>query len=191
MQQQPPPPPGQGPPPPPYAPPQQYPGQQPYPAQPYPGQQYPGQQPVYYGAPLPPVLQGRQPAGPGERFLAALIDGLINLVLAITIVGPPLYMTLTTAREGESNGQTLGKQALNIRAVREDGLPFDFGSAAMREFVIMGLVFGTGGYLLWGLISVSVFTGGILALIGALWMLWDARKQCLWDKMAHTYVVKG
>ncbi len=192
MQQQPPPPPGQGPPPPPYAPPQQYQGQQPYPGQQYPGQQpYPAQQPIYYGAPLPPVLQGRQLAGPGERFLAALLDGLINLVLAITIVGPPLYMTLTTARQGEANGQTLGKQALAIRAVREDGQPFDVGSAAMREVVIMGLLFGTGGYLLFGLLSVNILTGGILGLIGALWMLWDARKQCLWDKLAQTYVVKG
>jgi uncharacterized RDD family membrane protein YckC len=137
------------------------------------------------------VLQGRQLAGAAERWLAALVDGLINLVLAITIVGPPLYMTMTTARDGERNGQTLGKQVMNIRAVREDGLPFDFGSAAMREFVIMGLLFGTGGAVLWGLLSVNVFTGGILGIIGALWMLWDDRKQCLWDKMAHTYVVKG
>jgi hypothetical protein len=55
----------------------------------------------------------------------------------------------------------------------------------------MGLLFGTGGAVLWGLLSVNVFTGGILGIIGALWMLWDDRKQCLWDKMAHTYVVKG
>jgi hypothetical protein len=42
-----------------------------------------------------------------------------------------------------------------------------------------------------GLLSVNIFTGGLLGLIGALWLLWDSRKQALWDKLAKTYVVQG
>lgn len=27
-----------------------------------------------------------------------------------------------------------------------------------------------------------------MEVIGALWCLWDPNKQCLWDKVAHSYI---
>jgi uncharacterized RDD family membrane protein YckC len=128
------------------------------------------------GVPAPDQL-----AGYGPRFLAALIDGLISLVLIITIIGPWLYPVFTMMREGENNGQTFGKQALGIRVVREDGRAFDAGTAAIREIVIKQLLFGTAG----------AFLLFVPTLVDYLWPLWDERNQALHDKIASTYVVKA
>ena len=129
----------------------------------------------------PAVLQGREFAGYGARVGAWFIDLLITLVLAITIVGPILYLAFTMARKGENNGQTFGKQAVGIRVIREDGQQWDFGTALLREFVVKGLLFGTLGsfFLL------------IPTLVDVLFPLWDERKQALHDKVVGSYVVKA
>lgn len=89
--------------------------------------------------------------------------------IAMTVV-VGLYRILMEGRDG----QTLGKMALKIRAVRaEDGLPIGFKGAAMRWLAAMAF--------------------GIVALLGmieVLWPLWDDRKQTLHDKVAGTVVVK-
>jgi uncharacterized RDD family membrane protein YckC len=112
---------------------------------------------------------------------AALIDGVITILLFITIVGPFIYGALTMKREGPNNGQTLGKQALGIRVVRDDGQPFTFGSAMMREIVIKGLLFSVAGNL----------TFGLAPLLNLLWPLWDETNQALHDKVATTHVVRA
>ena len=50
-----------------------------------------------------------------------------------------LYAPLLMKREGAHNGQTWGKQVVGIRVVRDNGQPFDFGSAALREVVFKSL----------------------------------------------------
>lgn len=137
---------------------------------------------VGYGVAMPQVLQGREFAGWGERFLAALIDGLILVVGIIGLfIGGYLILAYFMGREGPNNGQTPGKQALGITVVREDGQPWNFGTAFLREFVIKGLLFGTvGSFFLW-----------IPTLLDGLWPLWDERKQALHDKLATSYVVKA
>jgi uncharacterized RDD family membrane protein YckC len=129
----------------------------------------------------PNVLQGREFAGWWERVAAALIDGLIGLLLIITIVGPFLYGGFTMGREGEHNGQTFGKQALGIRVIREDGQAWTFGTGLLRELVIKTLLFNGAGWFLFGLPG----------LIDVLWPLWDEKKQALHDKLATSYVVKA
>jgi len=140
----------------------------------------------------------------GSRVGAALLDGAIVWLIAIlaiavaaipsTIIGTggtPLwllvsflsawaYYAATMVREGERNGQTLGKQLCNIRVVKEDGTPVTAGFAVLRDFVVKGLLFG--------------FIGGSFFfpwLLNYLWPLWDDKNQALHDKMLASYVVKA
>jgi len=139
----------------------------------------PAQPPVYAPAqavPLPAVLQGRTLASWGDRFLASLVDGLI----AITIIG--IFVNwFMIGREGDKNGMSLGKQAIGVRIVRENGAPMTVGTAILREFVIKTLVIGFVGW----------FLIGLPILLDYLWPLWDDRNQALHDKMASTFVVKA
>jgi uncharacterized RDD family membrane protein YckC len=177
-----PPPPPQGapaypPPPPPAG--QGAPAYPPPPTQPgYAGAPY-AQQPVYApapAAPLPAVLEGRTLASWGDRFVAALVDGLI----AITIIG--IFVNwFMIGRQGDKNGMSLGKQAIGIRIVRENGEPMTVGTAILRELVIKTLLIGFVGW----------FFLGLPVLLDYLWPLWDTRNQALHDKVASTYVVKA
>jgi uncharacterized RDD family membrane protein YckC len=132
--------------------------------------------PAYgYGPPMPAVLQGRELSGWWIRFGAEIIDG----IFAITIIGFIVNWFLM-GREGERNGQTLGKQLCNIRVIKEDGTPVTTGYAVLRDFVVKGLLFG--------------FIGGFFFfpwLLNYLWPLWDDKNQALHDKMVSSYVVQG
>ena len=98
---------------------------------------------------------------------------------------------------------TVGGLVARIRVVRSDGAPLQVADALRRGFstfflLMMGSSGGvlgsrwlTGSYpydhelLLWGGLG-SALTG----LLGLLWVMWDPRKQSLYDKMANTYVVR-
>jgi uncharacterized RDD family membrane protein YckC len=67
-------------------------------------------------------------------------------------------------------GQTLGAKVMGVRVVGVDGNPLSVGAALAR---ILG-----------------AYVSGLLLGIGYLWMLWDANKQTLHDKMAGSVVVK-
>jgi uncharacterized RDD family membrane protein YckC len=151
--------------------------------------------------------EGRPLASWGSRVGATLIDWLILIVpvavlIALVVllafssdvgavalgvfsgvaylVGVFLYAPVLMMRSGNANGATWGKQIVGIRAVRDAGRPFDFGSALMREFVIKGLLFGTvGGWFF-----------GIPTLLDYLWPLWDDENRCLHDMVAKTHVVR-
>jgi uncharacterized RDD family membrane protein YckC len=97
----------------------------------------------------------------------------------IYVVGIPialLYAPLLLMRRGARNGQTLGKHALGIRVVREDGEQMTIGSGLMREVIGRQLV--------------VAFTYGLYAVVDYLFPLWDARRQCLHDKVGQTRVVR-
>ncbi|MCX5236881.1 RDD family protein [Streptomyces prunicolor] len=146
-----------------------------YPQQPaYPGYQQPG-----YGA-TPPY------ANWGQRFLGTLVDGLVFAVpyalyiagaasknAALTGIGGILLLGLfiwQLIREGRT-GQTVGKQALGIRLVREsDGQPLGVGMAFVRRL--------------------AHFLDGISCYIGFLWPAWDAKRQTFADKICGTIVIR-
>ncbi len=67
-------------------------------------------------------------------------------------------------------GQTPGMMLLNIKVLRGDGSRISFGYALLRYvgYIVCGLMLG----------------------IGFLWIIWDARKQGIHDKIADTVVVK-
>src|SRR5688572_14332082 len=147
----------------------------------------------------------RQPfryANWGSRVGAALLDGLIVwailfvAIIAAAIVAAPFggagevsgpawlllsllgasgYFGVTMTREGERNGQTLGKQAANIKVVRDDGKPVSAGTVATRE---VGLKF-----------VVGTATFGIGYMIDTLWPLGERENRALHDLIVKTHVV--
>lgn len=148
-----------------------------------------------------------QLAGWGVRFAAALIDGFILLVpvllaggviaglfaasttvgvIGLLILGLATlvlligYASFLMARDGDHNGQTYGKQMLGIRAIRDDGTPWDFGSAALREIVLKGLAVSIAS----SIIPVIPF------LLNYLWPLWDDSDRALHDMAVKSHVVR-
>jgi uncharacterized RDD family membrane protein YckC len=116
----------------------------------------------------------------GNGGFVALIGGLILTVLVIVVVSF-IYAPLLMARKGARNGQTLGKQLLGIRAVRDNGMPWDFGSAALREVVLKNLAVG--------------IASSIIPLIpwflNFFWPLWDDQNRALHDIAVSSHVVEA
>ena len=128
---------------------------------------------------------GSGPSGPragfGQRFLAALIDGLLlgvesaifllarNLTL-FYLVSSLLGFLYFGYLEGSPSGQMIGKRAMGIRVI-------DFRTGGRIGFG-RGLIRMIGRY-----VSQAV------CLLGYLWMLWDREKQTWHDKIADSVVV--
>ena len=134
-----------------------------------------------YSAPGP---SSNAPSGPranfGERFVAALIDGVglfvIQLILGLILgfggrsLGGLVGIAYFVYFEGSPSGQTFGKRVMNIRVVDTGtGQSIGYGRAAIR----------------WVMRIVST----IPCLLGYFWMLWDKEKQTWHDKVAGSYVV--
>jgi uncharacterized RDD family membrane protein YckC len=160
--------------------------------------------------PRPPAaFAGAQLASWGSRAGALLLDALVILGLSIALLAPGgivlgvastalgivllsvgglgyviiliLYGPFLMRREGRRNGQTLGKQWVGIRAVRDSGEPFTWGPGLLREFVVKNLLFGwVGGFFLY-----------IPTLLDYLWPLWDDQNRALHDMVASTHVVRA
>lgn len=132
-------------------------------------------------------------ASVGARLGAACIDGAIIvaawLLLSVVIDAAPLlisllawavwllYAPLMLARHGEHNGQTLGKQLVNVRVVQPPAPELSFGQACLREIV--------------GRFLPNLFTLGIYSIVDSVWCLVDDNRQTLHDKIASTYVVRA
>ena len=142
-----------------------------------------------------PPLSGWWP-----RVGAYLLDGLVMSILITAgwllvatgseVVGGILalaglllaffYWPLTMAREGQRNGQSLGKQALGITVIRDSGEQVTFGWALLRQFVVIYLLFQVVGGIAFGLPW----------LIDVLWPLWDRTNRALHDMIVKSHVVR-
>jgi len=132
----------------------------------------------------------------GGRALATLIDTLILATVAVVagviavaagaseqtrdwviigalLLASALYGPLLIARQGEHNGQTLGKQVAKVRSVRADGQTMDLRTATIRELV---------GKTLLGLLPAYTLIDYVFPLV-------DSRRQAIHDKLARTFVV--
>ena len=149
-------------------------------------------------------IAGRYPpdqlvlAGPGRRLAGALLDqALIALALTAALVtlasaafsprnAPILLLLSVVFLFGwlawfvvvAPNGQTPGKQLLGMYVIKADATRAGGVYMWLRELLIKNL-FGS---------VLSFVTLGIYPLLAALWCLWDKNHQCLWDKLASTYV---
>lgn len=113
-------------------------------------------------------------------FDAGLFLGSFFLAAAGSIAVGVLYYCLTMARTGAHNGQTWGKQLLNITVIREDGEQVGFGFSFVRQILVIQILFGGLGYLFFG----------IPYILNYLWPLWDNGNQALHDKIVHSRVVR-
>jgi uncharacterized RDD family membrane protein YckC len=91
-----------------------------------------------------------------------------------------LYAPLLMIREGERNGQTLGKQFVGIRVVRDTGEPFGFWWAVVREVVVKNILVS----------AVSIFIPVLPWLLDNLWPLWDGENRAVHDMIVTTHVIK-
>ena len=119
----------------------------------------------------------------GRRFAGFILDVL--LAIFTLAIGWLVWFLIIAGR-----GQTPAKQILKMRVVREDGQPASYGWMLLREigvkiiafavlnFALVALIGGAGGW-----VYLAVFA------VCALWCVWDANRQCLWDKALRTLVV--
>jgi uncharacterized RDD family membrane protein YckC len=112
--------------------------------------------------------------------VGATIGALVLFFLVFAIISL-LYAPLLMMRQGERNGQTWGKQVIGIRVVRDNGQPFTFGSAALRDVVLKQLAVG---------IASSVIPI-IPWFLNYFWPLWDDENRALHDMAASTHVVRA
>lgn len=120
-------------------------------------------------------------AGIGVRFVAALIDGIIVLVVLGLLSGIGLGTNLITILEialsigyfgyfeGSPSQATFGKQAMGLKVVDMDGSPL--------------------GQKAWTRAGMRVVSG-LIILIGFLLAFFNDQKQTLHDKIAGSLVVK-
>lgn len=144
-------------------------------------------------------------ATPGERFLGALIDGLINIPIAILIWGglfligvigswqdmgkigisysiliSVLSFALVMAIQWKflkATGQTIGKKVAKTRIVTMDGRKPEITDLIFKRYAFMSFI---------GLIPL---VGGILSLVNVL-LVFKSDRRCLHDMIAGTQVVK-
>jgi uncharacterized RDD family membrane protein YckC len=111
----------------------------------------------------------------GALGIVLLVLGVLAYV-AVSILYAPFFMQ----RSGARNGQTLGKQWVGIRVVRDTGESIGWGWGLLREFVVKNLLFaGVGGSFI------------IPTLLDWLWPLWDDQNRALHDMIVSTHVVKA
>lgn len=144
------------------------------------------------------AVAGPALAGRGNRFLAAMVDVVIQIAAYFGLawllglnafdeqasVGKQvllglLGMVLFLVIQGPllvRQGQTWGKKALGIRIVRSDGSRASAGR-------VLGL-----RYVLGGLITSVPVLGMLYALVDGL-LIFRASRQCLHDNIADTIVV--
>jgi uncharacterized RDD family membrane protein YckC len=112
--------------------------------------------------------------------LAGAILGIIGVFLVFLVV-TLLYAPLLMIRSGEHNGQTWGKQLIGIRAVQDNGQPWTFWPAVVREVLLKNLAVGVASFVIpllpW--------------FLNFFWPLWDDQNRALHDMAASSHVVKA
>jgi len=138
-------------------------------------------------------------AGAGSRTIAALIDAAVQIAAFIILItvdvfalgddsasdaaivitelvailaGYPIIMEWLT------RGRTLGKMAMGLRVVRDDGGPIGFRAALVR---------GLSGFLLE---KPGIVLGGLGIAIGLLTMTFSSESKRIGDYLAGTFVVR-
>lgn len=113
----------------------------------------------------------------GRRLGGWLLDLLV--VIATFGVGWLVWFLIVAQR-----GQTPGKQMLGMYIMREDGSRAGGWFTVLREIVVKTLF----SIVISVISGVTNGLGSLLWLPAALWCTWDHERQCLWDKVANTYI---
>jgi uncharacterized RDD family membrane protein YckC len=118
--------------------------------------------------------------GNEDASAAAIIGAIVLWLLVVGAIGL-LYAPTLMCRQGRRNGQTLGKQIVGIRVVRDSGEAMGFWWAALREVVVKGFAVGVA----------SSIIPLIPWLLDVLWPLWDDENRALHDMVVSTHVVRA
>ena len=130
-----------------------------------------------------------QAVGVGRRAVAIIIDAIILIIIGWAIAlgiggagptgfalsGAPaliwflVFLAYYVVMEVKWGG-TLGKKALGLKVVREDGAPLDWQSSILRNVL-------------------RIIDGFFFYLVGAIVVWVSKKKQRLGDMVAHTLVV--
>ncbi len=123
-------------------------------------------------------------ASQGRRLAAFLLD--IPLFFITLGIGWLIWLLVVGGR-----GQNPAKQILGMHVVLADGNRAGLGRMLLREiiakwgaFVLLDYVLGFADGDVAGWVSLAAFA------VAALWCTWDANRQCLWEKVVGTYVVR-
>jgi uncharacterized RDD family membrane protein YckC len=139
-----------------------------------------------------------QLANRSTRFVAALVDGLVMMVLIIplsfilvavanvdlsgvvgqllgAILGIAVYLAINGSLLA-SNGQTVGKRLMGIKIVRTNGEKATFDRIVGYRLAPVWIV------------SMIPLVGGLIALINVL-MIFRGSRKCLHDDIADTIVI--
>ena len=132
------------------------------------------------------VGPGIELAGQGRRLGGYVLD--IVLFVVTLGIGWIIWYLVVGQR-----GQSPAKQILGIRVVREDGNAAGLGWMLIRDLVVRGIGLGAITAVLVAIAGNDIGNaiGGLVFVVAALWCVWDANRQCLWDKAVGTYVVTG
>lgn len=104
---------------------------------------------------------------------APIVIGILLILAGIAIA--LLHTSVLMARKGDRNGQSVGKQALDVRVVTKSGDPVRLGTCLVREVAVKQ--FGT------------VITGGLFLPVDYLWPLFDDEDRAIHDIVAETRLV--
>jgi uncharacterized RDD family membrane protein YckC len=162
--------------------------------------------PEGYAYPVAPTApDGRPLAGPGDRFLAKLLDGVLIFGAIIVAALPLVFVISAVPDDGplpgvvavvggiliffgvpylydveyavRQSGQTLGKKVMKITVIPlQPGAPLTRGAMVRRWLLTMFF---------------NIMTNCYVGFLDPLWLLWDKPyRQCLHDKWPATTVIK-
>ena len=101
------------------------------------------------------------------------LPGFVSWLVWLVVLGA--YTGLTMTRTVSTTARRIGKQATNIRVVRDDGKPITFKTVALREVGLKGVG--------WPI------TFGVGFMADVLWPLGESKKRSLHDLIVRTHVV--
>ena len=121
-------------------------------------------------------------AGQAHTHLSRSMYEALGATAVYWVLATLAYSGLTMRRSGARNGQTLGKQVLNIRVARDSGAEVGFGYAVLREVAVKSLLVGA---------IANIPVGGVFAeLLWYLWPLWDSTNRAPHDMIVKSHVVR-
>ena len=125
-------------------------------------------------------------ASQGRRLAGAVLDGLIFVVT----LGIGWVIWYLVAARG---GQSPAKRLLGTRVIREGGAVASLSWMLIRDLAVRVIAFGAVNGVLVAVLGKEAGGAiyGLAFVVAALWCVWDANRQCLWDKIVRTRVVYG
>jgi uncharacterized RDD family membrane protein YckC len=113
--------------------------------------------------------------------------GLLSALVYCAIAA--WYVLFTMGRRGRYNGQTVGRQLMGIKVVRDDRRPLSHGYILVREVVLKWLVVSLEAVSGLAVRLVLLVPLGAFGAVNFLWPLVDRSNRALHDRVLKTRVI--